>query len=426
MKVKNYKNSSILLCLLCVCIAFSLTACKEEKKKEEKAEIKIPVCFLIDQESGKSDNQTLVDSFNKRYKGTYQLEVDWVTDSAEGFRDRIKILNGTDKLPVIITDVGFDADFYELLVANNRLLDLTPYFEKDESWNNALDRLIMEQCKDKNGKTYLMPLGTMVNSYAGFYYNKKLFARAGIDTFPTTWEDFFDCLEVLKHNQITPLALHGGSSYWTALLIGTNYMAGNKEGMEFLNTQFPHSYKDKSVEGMLKMMKNLYQYTDEDGLEIEHGESRERFLEERNAILANGGWMLETLPEDVKRRTGFAPFPGNIMMEEPKMTAWAVTTGYSKEITEGAIEFLKYRTLLAKKDTDAFMAKKNNTILEKEYKEAIQNVGMITPNYQLKWENEIQNKLFVSQFPAYVEGKISLKEFLEEMDRKVREIEEEK
>lgn len=405
---------------------FLLTGCKKEIQKIEKEEIKIPVCFLIDQESGKSDNQNLVDSFNEKYKGTYQLEVDWVTDSAEGFRDRIKKLNGTDKLPVIITDVGFDADFYQLLVANERILDLTPYLEEDKDWTKALDEKIMEQCKDKNGKAYLMPLGTEVHSYAGFYYNKELFRQAGIYTFPTTWKDFFECLELLDKNKITPLALHGGSSYWTALLIGTNYMARNKEGMEFLNTQFPRTYKKKSMEDMLKMLKKLYQYTEEDGLDIEHGESRKRFIEGRNAILANGGWMLETLPEDVKRRTGFAPFPGNMMMEEPKMTAWAVTTGYSKEITKGAITFLKYRTLLAKEETDAFLKKRSSTALEKEYKRAIQRVEQITPNYQLKWENEIQNKFFVSEFPNYVQGKISLKEFLNKMDKKVKEIEREK
>lgn len=420
------KNKKLFLCLFCLSILFSLTGCEKEIEKIEKEEIKIPVCFLIDQESGKSDNQNLVDTFNKKYKGTYQLEVDWVTDSAEGFRDRIKILNGTDKLPVIITDVGFDADFYELLIANNRLMDLTPYLEKDEEWTNALDEKIIEHCKEKNGKTYLMPLGTDVHSYAGFYYNKELFHQAGIYTFPNTWQDFFQCLDILSKDNITPLALHGGSSYWTALLIGTNYMARNKEGMEFLNTQFPHSYKKKTMEEMLKMMKKMYEYTEEDGLEIEHGKSRERFIEGRNAILANGGWMLETLPEEVKRRTGFAPFPGNVMMEEPKMTAWAITNGYSEEVTKGAVEFLKYRTLLAKEDADVFLKKKNNTTLEKEYKRAIQRVERITPNYQLKWENEIQNKFFVSEFPNYVQGKISLKEFLNEMDKKVKEIEREK
>ena len=223
--MRKMSKSKKLYSLLFVCyIILFLSGCNKEVKKEEKEEIKIPVCFSVDQESGKSDNENLVDSFNEKYKGTYQLEVKWITDSAEGFRDQIKVLNATDKLPTIITDVGFDADFYQLLVDNNRLLDLTPYLEKDEEWREALDQKIMEQCKDKDGNTYLMPLGTMVHSYAGFYYNKQLLKQAGITKFPDTWEKLFDCLRKLKEQGITPLALHGGNSYWTALLIGTNYM----------------------------------------------------------------------------------------------------------------------------------------------------------------------------------------------------------
>lgn len=403
-----------------------LTGCDKEEEKPKKKEVEIPVCFGVDQKTGKSDNEKLVDAFNKKYKGTYHLEVEWVTDSAEGFRDRIKVLNATDKLPVIVTDIGFDADFYQLLVDNHRLLDLSVYFNQDEEWKEALDSNIMKQCMDKNGKTYLMPLGTMVHSYAGFYYNKELFQQAGIKKFPDTWDEFFECLRKLKKKGITPLALHGGSSYWTALLIGTDYMAKDKKGMDFLNTQYPSTYQTDSMKDMLFMLKELYQYADADALEIEHGESRTRFVEGKSAIMVNGGWMLENLPSDFRKKTGFAPFPHNILMEEPKMTAWAVTTGYDKEVTKGAIEFLKFRTMLAKKDSDEFLEKKNVPVLEKEYKEVIKKVQTITPNYQLKWEDEIQNQFWVSEFPLYIQGKIGMDKFLKAMDQKVKEIESEK
>lgn len=425
MRTVNRSRAFYKVIFLCFAVFF-LTGCNKEVEKEKKKEIKIPVCFSVDQKTGKSDNENLVDAFNKKYKGTYQLEVEWVTDSAEGFRDRIKVLNATDKLPAIVTDVGFDANFYRLLVDNNRLLDLTAYFNKDEEWKSALDQKIMERCVDKNGSTYLMPLGTMVHSYAGFYYNKELFQQAGIEKFPTTWDEFFICLRKLKNHGITPLALHGGNSYWTALLIGTNYMARNQKGMDFLNIQYPSTYQTESMKDMLSMIKKLYQYADKDALEIEHGESRKRFIEGKSAIMANGGWMLENLPSDFRKKTGFAPFPENILMEEPKMTAWAITTGYDKEVIKGAVEFLKFRTMIAKKDSDEFLEKKNVPVLEKEYKEVIKTVQTITPNYQLKWEDEIQNQFWVSEFPLFIQGKTSMNKFLKAMDQKVKEIESEK
>lgn len=74
-----------------------------------------------------------------------------------------------------------------------------------------------------DGKTYAVPFNaTMV----GFWYNKRLFADAGIDTPPTTWSGFLDAVGKLKAKGTTPIALAGkekwpGHFYWSYLAMRT-------------------------------------------------------------------------------------------------------------------------------------------------------------------------------------------------------------
>lgn len=397
---------------------------KEMAHEKQQEPISIPVCFVVDPQTGKSSNEELVSAFNEAYQGTYVLDVEWVTETAEGYRARMKRLNGLDQLPAILTDVGFDDNFYQLLIKNHRLVDLAPYMEEDSQWLSSMEPSILESCREPDGSMYLAPTGSALFSYGGFYYNKELFAKAGIAKFPETWDGFFDCLERLKQKGVTPLALHGGSSYWTALLIGTNYMAEKEEGEAFLNIQYPQSYDYAVVREMFAMIKKLYEYGDSDALKVEHARSAVRFQEGECAILANGGWMLLDFSKEQREHLGFAPFPGRQLMNEPKMSAWAVASGYSKEVTEGAAAFLRFRFLQDIESTELFM-KKKSSILEEEYKNAIQKAERITPNYQLKWEGEIQDHVIVNQLPSYIQGKISIDELMEAIGREARRINEE-
>jgi raffinose/stachyose/melibiose transport system substrate-binding protein len=72
-----------------------------------------------------------------------------------------------------------------------------------------------------NGKQYGIPwdLGMI-----GFWYNKALFTKAGIDATPTTWDEFLTDVDKLKAAKIVPYALAGkdkwpGMHLWTYLVL---------------------------------------------------------------------------------------------------------------------------------------------------------------------------------------------------------------
>ncbi|GAA1909164.1 ABC transporter substrate-binding protein [Streptomyces sodiiphilus] len=78
-----------------------------------------------------------------------------------------------------------------------------------------------------------VPYGIPVDvGMVGFWYNKALFADAGVNEPPTTWDEFLDTVEKLKDSGTTPLALAGkekwpGHYYWS-------YLAMRVAGLETL------------------------------------------------------------------------------------------------------------------------------------------------------------------------------------------------
>jgi raffinose/stachyose/melibiose transport system substrate-binding protein len=94
-----------------------------------------------------------------------------------------------------------------------------------------------------DGKLYAVPFDQGV---VGFWYNKDLFAQAGITATPTTWTEFTAAVQQLKEAGITPIALGGGDKwpihyYWTYLamrLVGLDGLATAAEAGDFSGEGF--------------------------------------------------------------------------------------------------------------------------------------------------------------------------------------------
>jgi raffinose/stachyose/melibiose transport system substrate-binding protein len=90
-------------------------------------------------------------------------------------------------------------------VEAGRLLDIS---REVEPW---IDELGLPAANwQVEGRQYGLPYTFGV---VGFWYNEDLFAEAGIEAPPTTWEQLLDTIERLKQADITPIAL-GGQDRW--------------------------------------------------------------------------------------------------------------------------------------------------------------------------------------------------------------------
>jgi raffinose/stachyose/melibiose transport system substrate-binding protein len=95
--------------------------------------------------------------------------------------------------------------------ANAGLLqDITAYLDADGgAWRDTFAPGALG-VYSLNGKNYGVPWDM---GMIGFWYNKDLFAQAGIDAPPTTWTEFLDDVRALKAAGITPIALGEGDKW---------------------------------------------------------------------------------------------------------------------------------------------------------------------------------------------------------------------
>ena len=95
--------------------------------------------------------------------------------------------------------------------ANAGLLqDITPALDADGgAWRNTFATGALG-VYSYQGKNYGVPWDM---GMIGFWYNKDLFAQAGIANPPTTWTEFLDDVKALKAAGITPIALGEGDKW---------------------------------------------------------------------------------------------------------------------------------------------------------------------------------------------------------------------
>ncbi|GAT68147.1 ABC transporter substrate-binding protein [Planomonospora sphaerica] len=108
------------------------------------------------------------------------------------------------------------------------------------SWSDTLSPVALSAYQI-DGKTYGVPhdLGMV-----GFWYNKKLFAKAGIDAPPATWTEFLDAVKKLKAAGIAPIALAGkakwpGHYYWAYLAMRVAGLDALKQAAETKSFENP-------------------------------------------------------------------------------------------------------------------------------------------------------------------------------------------
>ena len=111
--------------LFCIINVLLLTGCGtetvSEPVRETEEEVAIPVVFRVDPDTNLSDNESFVKDFNEVFAGQYRMEAQWLTESDSGYRSKLKQWNVLDQMPVLITDAGFDYDFYRILAETMKL-----------------------------------------------------------------------------------------------------------------------------------------------------------------------------------------------------------------------------------------------------------------------------------------------------------------
>ncbi len=96
-------------------------------------------------------------------------------------------------------------------IDNGLLLNLQPYLDEDPTWGSGFTEgsLAYYQVPGFEG-TYAIP---MESGLIGVYYNKDLFQKAGIASFPANWTELLDAIKKLQAIDVIPIAMGAQSTY---------------------------------------------------------------------------------------------------------------------------------------------------------------------------------------------------------------------
>nr|WP_317379777.1 ABC transporter substrate-binding protein [uncultured Faecalimonas sp.] len=428
--MNRIKKRRIAAMLAACCLLAGMTVgCgkKEEEQTKKQESVKIPMVLTVNPSTGKKNEEAVVKEFNEAYKGTLQIDVEWIMETEEDYRQNLKRQNVTDELPAVVTDLRMLPSFYRMMIQNERLEEISSYIKKDEEWNSMIEPFVLEACSEPDGKMYLAPLSTAAFSCSGVFWNEELFAQAGITSFPETWEEFWRCCETLKAHGITPLALHTEGTAWAPMLFATAEVAETETGLDFMKELYPDSYQNAEGIRMAQTLKCLFSYTTEDALYADFDTAYSNFFSGKAAMVPNGYWMIDQIPEEYEKKVRFSAFPGNKLISSPETFGWAIVSDYSEEVKEGALEFLKFRTKKNQEEKEALFSEDRSKLLpaEKDYLDAYEKDPQIVPNYQVKWNSILQEETLGEELPKLVQGKISAEEFTEKEDDSIRQFLEE-
>ena len=316
----------------------------EVEKKDEKPAKDVDLTFF----TGKVETVDLLDEiiagFNAQ-SGGITVEQEYQNDAS----NIIKIKFASGEAPDIMTT------YEQEYVDQGKYLDLS---DMDEIWNRLIPSM-KESCTDINsGKQYRICTNMTM---AGFFYNKEIFAKLGIEP-ATTWEGFVANLEKIKTDMpdVDPWFIFGSEAWHLGHLIefiphgyikakygataAKTAMLNNDKSV--LNFGDPNGAMATFAAGLLELQeKGLI---NEDVLTATNDNCVDAFVSGKAATFSNGMWALSSVlakDPEMADKIGFAPYPA--MMEDgTPMVLVAEDSGYSisadTEHVEEAKAFLTY------------------------------------------------------------------------------------
>lgn len=281
-----------------------------------------------------------LEAFNEEYGDSIKVTVEEIAGD-QNYVDKMKVLYSSNALPDAINAGG-----YNLIDSmKDQLVDLTSYVEADEELQKVGDDISWE-VNSRDGKIYAIPYTKQV---IGYFYNKELFAQAGIEKPAETWDEFFEQCDKLLEAGITPLSMDTADSGWvTSLMLGA-IIGQTDEGEEFMNTNLPTDYNTEEFINAVEMIQTMFQkYTTADAVGGKYENAASNFFMEETAIIANGPWMVSDfydtsmVDEGFADKIGTAMYPGGVMYNSGKIGFNIASK--DEETLEATLTFVKFLT----------------------------------------------------------------------------------
>lgn len=278
---------SLLVTIVCLSVGWAA----------EKTTLKLYLCT--------TDQKDVLDEINAGFMKKYpRIKVEMDVSGGGQFESILKTKIAAGETPDIFSvwSGGLMAQY----AAKGHLLDLTnqPYMKR--LTNLSKSTMVLK------GKVYAIPWNMVPE---GLFYNKKIFRDLKLSP-PQNWNEFLSVCEILKKNNIIPLA-SGFKDDWVLI--------------RFVNASFPSivygrepNFDQKLIAGKAKFSdKNdleVYQklkilvdkeYFDKSPLSTSYDQANNMFAQGKAGMYIQGSWALTQLQSGGNIDIGFMPLPVN-------------------------------------------------------------------------------------------------------------------
>ncbi len=369
----------------------------------------------------------LTAAFNQKYKGRYRVEskpyvhTNLDAESAAHYQRQA----ATDTLPDLFIEAS---PTVQALARTGKLFDFADALERDPAWRETFKPDVFTSLTDADGHVWGVP--EQVDT-VGIFYNKKLFQKAGITAFPTTWDELTTAAARLESAGVIPFAMDGDwvTQLWWANLIGTTPGGADflKEGIK--NGEYAGN---PTVVQATEQLKSLHTdgFVNSDAFTGDYDRAAQPFLGGQAAMIANGPWMIPDI-EGAKVDAGYAASPGDGLIVFSG-AGWA--SGAKDDASrEAVVEFNRFRTSQEQVFRKAVVTggywpttfeptAAQLKQLEPLAVRLVQQASQVTYTYpHAKFAAPLAfHTAWINQWPAYVQGKLSTEDFLGKLSDAVR------
>ncbi|ACT03691.1 extracellular solute-binding protein [Paenibacillus sp. JDR-2] len=259
---------------------------------------------------------------------------------------KLKTLAASNDLPDIFISKGSELAMF---AQNETAAPLDEVLSADTAWKDGFLPTAFNDLTS-GGHTYGVPFSMLATSV--IYYNKQIFADAGIVSFPKTWAELQDAVDKLKAKGITPIAL-GNKEQWVAescilsalgdRFTGTDWFNGiiNKSGSKFTDPDFVKgltALQDLAKQGAFNADLNS----------INNDQQKTLYFNGKAAMFMEGSWAIGAVasaPKEVADNTDVAVLPS---VEGGKGNALATSGGAGSGYAVGIKGFADKKDAIAK------------------------------------------------------------------------------
>ncbi len=298
-------------------------------------------------ETNPSTNGYILNELSKEYGETVDnFKLDYEFVSIENLDQKVTTLMASDDLPEIC--IYESGKRLKKVIESGQILDL----------DKALTELGIRDCVDEGAASLLVNLVDGVGLYdlplglnvEGFWYNKALFEKAGVEV-PKTWDEFMIVCQKLKDAGIAPIA-QGGKDKWPMTRVLNAYVARHvglnavKDAMEG-TAKFTDAPYVEAAQMFQDMAKN--EYFVQGMTTIDPGTATEMLMNGQAAMQYNGSWITQNLsqPENAAGPEGVGFFNVPLDNDQSTLDDYSMNCGNimmfsAKKYDEAVGDWMKY------------------------------------------------------------------------------------